>query len=771
MLNLLKVMFSFSNKIEKEPIAQPQTKEAQEQATALSPSISLKSISLKQQGNTFLSSGDMESAAQCYRQAIDINPGFAEAHLNLGFVLNEQKLYEEASQSLKLAIRFNPKLEDAHYLLAMISQELGNLEDAITLFNKAIEIKPDFEIAYHGLGRALIQNDKTEQAKTIFIKANTIFPNAVDFLFHLGKLYAHEGNIDKAIDCFQNVLAIQPDFAEAHFNVGLALQIQDKQDAATTSFQNVLSIEPDHVGAHANLGVILQKQGKLDAAIASYRSALNLNFRLAEVHNLLASALHSQGKLDEAIQHLQQAVAINPNYADAYKNLGAMFEIQKNFEASVENYLAALSINPGYAEAHSSLANAFRALGKYDAALASGQLALELNPDLAETHFNLANIYNDMRQHEAAIAHFQTAISIKPDYAFAHYNLAAIFLERCNWHQAIPCFEKTIALIPDFAMAHLNLSCCQLLLGQYEVGWAEYEWRWQTDHMRLRKHSFVQPLWLGKEPLLGKTILLDHEQGFGDTIQFCRFAKLIAAQGAKVLLVVPPALRLLLTGIEGVDQLLSNGDPLPAFDYHCPLMSLPLALSTQTNNIPSTDHYIQADTTHMHKWQGKLKGKSGPRVGLVWSGSTEHQHDNKRTIPLASLLPFLPEHVQLVSLQKELRPIDKETLLSRNDIPHFGDELQTFMDTAGLIANLDLVISVDTSVAHLAGAMGKPVWILLPFSPDWRWMLERKDSPWYLSARLFRQPAPGDWNSVLSNLRDALKNELKIDRDDAKIKK
>jgi hypothetical protein len=290
------------------------------------------------------------------------------------------------------------------------------------------------------------------------------------------------------------------------------------------------------------------------------------------------------------------------------------------------------------------------------------------------------------------------------------------------------------------------------LAGEFGRGWELYEWRWKKETFTSPKRNFPQPLWLGEEDIAGKTVLLHAEQGLGDTIQFCRYAKLVKALGARVVLEVPKALRGLLSGLVGMDELIEQGKALPAFDYHCPLLSLPLAFKTDLTNIPSPKSYLAASPQKCDEWAQRLGAKGKPRVGLVWSGSTSHNiYLKERSLILDQLLPHLPDHYEYVSLQKEVREVDRAVLKVRR-IRHYGDELNDFTDTAALCELMDLVVSVDTSVAHLAGAIGKTTLVLLPYAPDWRWLLNRNDSPWYGSVKLHRQDETREWPSVLGRM-------------------
>jgi hypothetical protein len=334
-----------------------------------------------------------------------------------------------------------------------------------------------------------------------------------------------------------------------------------------------------------------------------------------------------------------------------------------------------------------------------------------------------------------------------------HNNRGNALQDLMRHDEALASLARAVALKPDYASAYWNESLTRLLQGDFEAGWKLYEWRWRMDSPNWPAGI---PQWLGEERLNGKTIVLHAEQGLGDAIQFCRYAKLVAARGATVLLQVRPALTALLRNLEGVSRVTAGGERLPPHDFHCPLLSLPLAFKTRLETIPADVPYLFADPQRATRWRRRLGDAPSPRTGLVWAGSMTHKNDRNRSLPLLRLLEALPAGIRCYSLQKELRDGDRELLRQRPEIVHLGDDLADLTDTAALLSELDLVISADTSVVHLAGAMGKPVWVLLPFAPDWRWLLDRDDSPWYPTARLFRQTAIGDWAGVLSRVSDEL---------------
>jgi hypothetical protein len=357
---------------------------------------------------------------------------------------------------------------------------------------------------------------------------------------------------------------------------------------------------------------------------------------------------------------------------------------------------------------------------------------------------------------DAAVVSYSEAIARNPVALDAYLNRSAALLDLRQLSSAVESFDQAIAVDPECAKAHWNKSLVLLLAGRFSEGWSGYEWRWRIGIFVGKKPRFEQPAWRGTEHIAGKTILLHAEQGLGDTLQFCRYAKLVAAMGAKVVLEVQPPLVDLLRSLDSVGEVIALGGPLPHFDIHCPLLSLPLAFNTTLETIPNETPYCHSDPERVRKWSSVLGDKTVPRVGLVWSGNKDLIDDHTRSIQLAALLPHLSPGFDYVSLQKDLREADKAVLNASGIVRHFGADLVDFADTAALCHLMDIVISVDTSVAHLSGAMGKRTWVLLSHIPDWRWLLDRVDSPWYSSVSLYRQTAAAQWGPVLEQIGSEL---------------
>lgn len=465
-------------------------------------------------------------------------------------------------------------------------------------------------------------------------------------------------------------------------------------------------------------------------------------------------------RAQEAAALLSRAVGVNPHHADAHNNRGVVLRALGQHEAALASYERAIALEPQIAEPCNNRGNVLCDLRRYAEALRSFAWAIALEPHYAEAHSNRGIVHAALSERAAALESHEQAIAYKPDYASAYSNCGVARAEIGCRAAAIECYERAIALNPQDASVHVNLALSWLQVGDFARGWQEHEWRWQDEQHRSDRRDYAQPRWLGVEPLQGKTILLYCEQGAGDTLQFCRYVKHVAALGARVVLEVQPELLPLLAGVEGAALVLPRGAPLPAFDCHCALLSLPLAFRTELNDIPGGVPYLYSDAARVALWQGKLGQKTRPRIGLAWSGNPLHKNDRNRSIALSELLPLISERFEWVSLQQEVRAADAAVLAAHSEVRHFGGQLKDYADTAALVELMDVVVTVDTSVAHLAGAMGKTVWILLPFNSDWRWLLGRADSVWYPAARLYRQPAFGDWASVIQRVCVELEQKL-----------
>ena len=569
-------------------------------------------------------------------------------------------------------------------------------------------------------------------------------------------LHRH-GELTQAEPLYRQVLAATPRHAEALHLLGVVAVQQQRFEEADRLIAEALAISPDWAEALSNRAVALRGLGNLDQALASCDKALAVRPDFGKALSNRGNVLRDLGRLEEALASYDRALAIQPDFAETYNELGTVLQkLNRSVEATAK-YQQALALNPDYVEAHNNLANALRAQGRLDEAVVHYRKALALKSDIPETNCNLGLTLSDLGEFDAALAHLRQALALKPDMASAHNNLAIALYKQGRYEEARASCERSLALNPDGADAHVNLAMTHLVLGDFANGWREFEWRWRTG--QLPPLEFVQPQWAG-EAVNGRVLLLHAEQGFGDTIQFCRYATLAAAK-ARVILRAPAALARLLSSLEGVERIVVEGEPLPAFDLHCPLLSLPHLFGTTLATVPDKVPYLRTDPARVHAWRPRVTALPGLRVGLCWAGEPKKPPtslmDRERSMSLDQLAALAGvAGVSFVSLQKGDAAAQIRSAPSGLIIHDWTDEITDFADTAALVETLDLVVTVDTAVAHLAGALGKPVWLLNRAQTCWRWLLGRNDSPWYPTLRLFRQPTRGDWQPVV----DEVVNEL-----------
>jgi tetratricopeptide (TPR) repeat protein len=540
---------------------------------------------------------------------------------------------------------------------------------------------------------------------------------------------------------------------QVHLDQGFALHQQGKLAQAQAQYRQVLQLQPRHFDALHLLGLVATQQKDPAEAVKLITQALAIHPHFAAAHTNLGCALNDLLQHQAAIASYERAIQLKPESPNAWFNRGIALNDLRQYLAAIDSYDQAIRCKPDYAEAWDNRGNALNALKQHQAAIDSHDRALQLRPDFAKAWYHRGIALVDLKQYRVAVDSYDRAIQHQPDYAMAYVNRGNALSEQGQHQAATESHGMALKIKPDFAEAGWNQSLCLLKLGDFGPGWEAYEWRWKNADSGARVRLFPQPLWLGDTPLQDKTVLLHSEQGLGDTLQFYRYAKKVSDLGARVILEVQKPLLGLLSGLEGVAQLLAQGSDLPAFDFHCPLLSLPWAFKTDLASMPAPLPRLVADSAKLATWRGRLGPRNKPRVGVVWSGSTAHRNDGNRSLALSNFVSCMGDEFQYVSLQQELRDADRQALQAQPSLLHFGAELIDFTDTAALCALVDLVVTVDTSVAHLAGAMGKPVWILLPFNPDWRWLLERADSPWYPTARLYRQEHIGAWDEVLRRVR------------------
>ncbi|MBS1207998.1 MAG: tetratricopeptide repeat family protein [Proteobacteria bacterium] len=584
--------------------------------------------------------------------------------------------------------------------------------------------------------------------------------NALAAQWHAQALVRHRaGQLDAAEPLYRQALKQAPHFADSLHMLGVLHAQRGQPAEAAELIERALQQRPGDLIALNNLGGALNQLQRYDEALACFGQLCARQAGNAEAHTSRADALRGLGRFEESLAACDKALQINPALRRAQIARANALRRLNRFEEALAVLDAVLAQAPSSPEALNDRGNVLFDQRRFDEALTSFDQALSLRPTYIDALFNRANTLRALHRFDDALAAYDALVQTSPGHAEGWNNRGAALEMQGRHAEALASYASARAANPKHVMAHLNAALCHLLLGDFEQGWPLYRWREQAEEARLNDRPLPAPRWDGQTSLAGKRLLLLSEQGLGDTLQFCRYANMLAAQGAEVLLESWPALHSLLARVEGISQIVLRGDVPPATDFCVPLLDLPGLLGTRLDTIPAAMPYLHAQADRLAYWQTQLAERCTAgqrRIGLVWSGNPRHSNDHKRSIPLERLNPLLDCKVQFVSLQTEVRESDLPALASHPALLDLRDGIRDFEDTAALIEQLDLVISVDTSVAHLAGALGKPTWLLLPAKPDWRWLLARPDSPWYPGMCLFRQPRHDDWDSVIANLVQAL---------------
>jgi tetratricopeptide (TPR) repeat protein len=677
--------------------------------------------------------GQHRDALQLLDKAIHVNPNAPFAHCHRGYVLQDLGRRKEAIASFERAIQLESDLVDAHIGLGTLHAELGDVEAACASFDKAAAIDPRVVEAVLNKGILFETHGQLDEAVETFDAALRIAPGHPVILQHKAASLRRKGELTEALRVCDAALAMRRDGAAsmpapAMFEKGLILTQSNRHADAIVAFEGAAAMRHAIDACHYNIGNCLKRMGRLGDARVAYLSAIAIRADHVEAFNDLGDVLRGLHRPFDALAAFEKAISIKPNYTDALINRAeVLFDLDRQAEAFAA-YDHIVTHWPDSAGVFNSLGIASHALGRYDEALAQYGKALSIDPKHVNAWYNAGIALRVLGRYDAALIHFARAVAVKPDFADAHYNAAM----------------------------------CKLEAGDFAAGWPLYEWRLQATQRAPRQRKFAQPLWLGDRDIAGKTILLWTDEGAGDMMQMARYAPLLSAQGARVVLEAWAPLARLLERMTGISEVVAYGENLPEFDLHCPIMSLPLAFKTTLDTIPADIPYLRADDARVVAWRERLAALPGRKVGLTWAGNPHYPLDKHRSIALSQLAPLgSVRDVTFVSLQKSAAAQQAATqpvweLPTDLILCDWTAELIDFDDTAALIAALDLVISVDTATVHLAGALGKPVWMLNRYDTCWRWLRDRDDSPWYPSLRLFRQLQPGDWAGVVERVRTEL---------------
>ena len=683
-----------------------------------------------------LNGGNLGAAAQLFNGVLQDEPQNFAALNGRGFVALQQNALPQAQADLQTSLSINPQQPFAHKMLGIVLGAMGQFDSAMQAFSSALALDA---------------------------KDSEVYFNRANFRFQAGQVQEALADLDIAIKLKDSYLEARSNRANLLIQLGEFARAEKDLDYLVTKVTN----NPDLWVA---LGLARYKVGKYQDAMQCNERALRLLPNHPDALLNSSSAMHDQGEYPAALAWSEKAIAATPQRAEAhYAKAQALMSLQQ-FEDAIASYSKALEFNPNYVSALMGRGITRSRLRDFDGALDDYKSVEMLDPKNVELYNNLGIVYADQMLFDDAIAAYQKALVLSPENATAYGNLGVAYSACKNPDMAITAYNRALELSPTNYGVATNLSFALLAKGDFENGWRLFEARWKKNsHPR----AFDKPLWLGREDLTNKKILLHAEQGFGDTIQFCRYVDELATKCKEVILLVQSPLEALCQTLSHKVKVVSEVPPMSDFDMHCPLMSLPLAVGTLETTIPARIPYLHADSSKRLCWEKRLDQYKGLKVGIVWSGG--HHKDQpetwgvnaRRNLPLRQLELLQMDGVHWISLQKgeeaeaELHQFNSQSHNGLNVIDWVAD-LKDYTDTAALIENLDLIISVDTSVAHLAGALGKPVWILNRFDSCWRWFLNRTDSPWYPTARIYNQTKPGDWDSVISEVNRDLQELIGV---------
>jgi tetratricopeptide (TPR) repeat protein len=658
---------------------------------------------------------------------------------------------------------------------AIAHHRAGRLDDAAAIYAAILASNPSSGAAMHLLGVIAHQRGDHERARQLIEAALSFYPNDPGMLSNLGLVLQALGDNDGAMRAFQASVLVRPQNSAAWFNLGNLMTAAGRLDESIEAYQQTLLVEPDHAEACNNLGVALFSKGDAAGAIAAYQRAVATKPEYVNALSNLGYALASQGRLNEAIDACRRALALDPLLASAYNNLGTALKLRGDVDDAELCFRRSLELNPRASETRNNLAVLLFGKGKFQDAIDSQQAVVREFPDYAQGWSNLCEFLRVEGRLDEALAAGRRAVALSPASAEAQLNLGVALHLTADFTTAEQCFRRSVALKPEFADAHWNLSLLLLLKGEYAEGWTNYEWRWRGNKL---PDDHIKGLRWDGSSLAGKTIVLHTEQGSGDSIQFIRYADVLQRQGAHVIVEGPAGLQALLGTAPGVAAWSVRGQLLPPHDCQAPFISVAGILGTTPETIPGQTPYLRAEPARVESWRPRVEQlrrsfsntpSAGPPpllVGIHWQGNAKFAFDRDRSMPLACFRPLAAvPGVVLVSLQKgdgaaQVSALQAGPPESRFPVVDWSADMDqdgaAFVDTAAVMELLDLIITSDTSIAHLAGALHRPTWVPLAHVPDWRWGFRGETTPWYPSMRLFRQPLREDWTAVFTAMAEQL---------------
>jgi tetratricopeptide (TPR) repeat protein len=600
----------------------------------------------------------------------------------------------------------------------------------------------------------LLQAGQTDEATRLLAELLKHEPNNADALALTGLAHAHRNENEEAARFMSRALALNPRHAATQFNHANVLRKLERWSDAEQAYARTLALRPDHAEARRQRAHMLAEMKRDAEALAELDRVATDNIQTL---TLRAKLRFNANRESDAFDDYERIVALDPKNWEAWNNRGILLDKVERYEDALQSYDRALALAPDNGNVQHNRGAVLLCLSRFDEALPLFEHLIATDPDHADNWSCHGVALASVMRLDEALTSFEKGLALDPESLRAGNGKGMALTALGRPSEAIVQYKKVAARHPGNPMTHGNLAFAELVSGNLKDGFANYEWRRKDGPIGKSQRDYAQPEWTG-EDLAGRTLLLHPEQGLGDVVQFARFVPQLAAQG-HVILETPPALTTLMRTLDGNPTIVATGDMLPRFDLHAPLMSVAHRLGLTLETIPASVPYLHPDDAKRSAWRQKLAPLKGKRVGICWSGHRIHRNDHARSIALETFAPALDApNISFVSLQREVRETDEALLRAQPNVTDWMKDVSDFADTAALIAELDLVVTVDTSVGHVAGALGKPVWILITSAPDWRWLLNRADSPWYPTARLFRQPSIGDWRSVITNVRDALRD-------------
>ena len=673
---------------------------------------------------------------------------------------DQQGRLAEAVDAYRQFLTIEPRNGDVLQLLGIALARIGRTVEAVEALSAAAAVQPGNPVLQANLGNALNETGRHSEALASYGRAVALKPDFAPGHRGRGMTLLRLGQAEAAVQALSNAVRLQPDNASFHNDLGVALERLDRKADALSHFDRAAQLNPSHVEAHHNRGLLEAALGRHSQALASLDRALALQPQRAAIHANRGNVLADLGREDEAIASYDKALALEPRDPVTLRKRGRLLMSLQRASEALANFAAALALAPEDSETHFLHGVALALMQRHEEALLSFERALALNPRSAELLNNRGVALGQLARHEEALASFERAIAIAPGYIEAHTNTANTLTTLQRHSEALQYFDRALSIKPLDSYLQWGKARALLSLGDFRQGWPLYESRLQLEHLRpLRRHTDL-PRWLGRESIEGRALLVYAEQGLGDTVQFCRYLPLLEARGARVIFEVQPALQILLQSAPTHAQILAFDAQLPPFDLSTPLLSLPWLLGTEPDSIPGGIPYLSAQPAQTASWRGRLAGFSGLKVGIAWQGNVETERHGGyigRSFGLAAAAPLAEiAGVTLISLQKGAGSEQRSQVDFASKVLELTDPWEMgsaeLMHTAALMSALDLIVTADTLTAHLAGALGVPVWLVLSASPDWRWLTQREDTPWYPSMRLFRERPNGGWSDVFERV-------------------